>query len=121
MRAVIVAFFLAGVAVAGDGADFPRGTYSTKVGEDKVSIRFEEKGKYVVLFKGESVVEGMYKVKKDTISFQAEKGKFADKDAAKQVGTYRWKLDGKNLTFKKVEDENGGRAKALTSGTWTKE
>ncbi len=120
VRVAVAALVLAGVAVAGEGTNFPRGTYSTKFGDDKWSIRFDDKGKYTVLFKGESVVEGEYKAKKDTITFQAEKGKFAGPDA-KQVGTYRWKLDGKNLTFKKVEDENEGRAKALTSGPWVKE
>jgi hypothetical protein len=120
VRAVIVVGFAVGVAVAGEGTEFSRGTYSAKLGEDKWSIRFEEKGKYTVLLKGEPVVEGTYKVKKDTISFQNEKGKFADPEA-KRVGTYRWKLKGKSITFTKVKDENEGRVKALTSGPWTKE
>ena len=120
VRAVILVGFAVGVAVAGEATEFPHGTYSAKLGEDKWSIRFDKKGKYTVLLKGESVVEGTYKVKEDTISFQNEKGKFGDPEP-KRVGTYRWKLKGKSLTFTKVKDDNDGRVKALTSGPWTKE
>jgi hypothetical protein len=120
LQAAVVVCLLVGVTVAGEATAFPSGTYSTKLGEDKWSIRFDKKGNYTVLLKGEAVVEGKYKVKNDTISFGNEKGKLADEDR-KNVGTYRWKLKGKAITFTKVKDTNDGREKALTSGPWTKE
>ena len=108
---------LLGTCSTARAQDFPKGTFSTKLGEEKWSVTFDGKGKYIVRLKGEALVEGVYKATKDQIVFDKEKGKIASPGP----GKYKWKLDGKKLAFTKIEDESEGRAKALTFGPWTME
>jgi hypothetical protein len=108
---------LLGASTTARAQEFPTGTFSAKLGGDKWSIRFDGKGTFTVLLKDEKVVEGMYKATKNEVVFSKEKGKFA----GPEEGKYKWKLDGKKLSFTKIADESEGRSKALTSGPWTRE
>lgn len=97
--------------------DFPKGTFTIKGPNDQVlAIAFDGKGKLVVTMEDQEVVSCDYKVTKDQIEFSNETGPKADSDS--KPGTYKWKLDGKKLTFTKVKDESKGRSQALTFGTW---
>jgi hypothetical protein len=50
-----------------------------------------------------------------------EEGPLAVKGAAMfKTATYRWKLDGKNLSFTKVKDLTVVRASVMTSRAWEK-
>jgi hypothetical protein len=118
MRAIHV---LAAVAVIGgvgtaSAADFPKGTFTLKDPDGVVwAVTFDGKDKYSVTRDGKDAVVGRFKVTKDEIELKDESGDLADKE---NVGTYKWKLDGKKLTFTKVKDESAGRAAIIVSAAW---
>jgi hypothetical protein len=118
--AAVAVFFMLGASSLARAEDFPNGTFAQTIQDMKITIKFD-KDKYTVTFAGEVGVEGKYKAAKDQIEFLDAKGKFTAKEDEKKVGKYKWKLDGKKLTFTKIEDEVEGRAMGLTSGAWTKE
>jgi hypothetical protein len=97
-------------------ADFPKGTIAAELGGTQWTIRFEDGGAYAVSCGEDVVAEGKYTAKKDEIEMTDEKGSRAEPG---KTGKYSWKLDGKKLTFTKVEDEVQGRVGALTNGPWT--
>jgi hypothetical protein len=101
-------------------ADFPKGTFVNK-GPDGANwgFTFDGKGKLSVALDDKEVVILDYKVTKDEIEFSNETGPIPNKDAG--PGTYKWKLDGKKLTFTEVKDGSQGRAKVITSGSWQKQ
>jgi hypothetical protein len=115
---LIAAFFgFVFAASAKPAADFPKGTFASKdAGGTEWTINFDGKGHNTVSRNGSAVVEGSYKVNKDTVEFKDVKGQFAEPD---KIGTYKWKLTGTSLTFTKVKDEAKGRAESLTGGPWT--
>lgn len=100
--------------------DFPKGKFANK-GPDGATwaISFDGKGKATVTREDKEFVKVAYKVTKDEVEFSHETGDNADKDA--KAGVYKWKLDGKKLTFTKVKDDSDGRAQALTTGSWEKQ
>ena len=119
MRLLVVfalALFAAPALFAGE---FPTGKFTNKGPDGNTwTISFDGKGKVTVFREDKEVVKVDYKVTKDEIEFSNETGEIADKDA--KPGTYKWKLDGKKLTFTKIKDDAEGRAQALTSGSWEK-
>jgi DNA-binding beta-propeller fold protein YncE len=122
MRAIRVAAVQVAVAViltwAGPAAaaDFPKGTFTLKDPDGAVwAVTFDGKDTYSVTRDGKDAVVGKYKATKDEIELKDESGDFADKE---NVGTYKWKLDGKKLTFTKVKDESAGRAAIIVSAAW---
>jgi len=108
------------VCMAARADDFPKGTFTIKVGEDKWSIKYQDKEKFLLYRNGQETCGGTYRVAKDEVEIKLDKGAFDDKNAEK-VGKYKWKLDDKKLSFTKVEDEFEGRVKVLTSGPWVME
>ena len=118
---VALGLVLAAGASVTPGAEFPQGSYSgTRLRGDKVALRFDHKGKFILTDKdGKVLVEGTYKTMKDQIELTDEKGPMASKDA--KPGKYKWKLEEKALNFTKIEDESEGRSKGLTGTTWTLE
>jgi hypothetical protein len=112
--ALLVSFACAGRTLA---ADFPKGTFTTKADEATWAVTFDGKGKYSVAMEGKDVLKGTYKITKDEIEFTEEEGDFAHKgDQAKY--TYKWKQDGKKISFTKVKDEDAGREKVITGAAW---
>jgi hypothetical protein len=101
-------------------ADFEKGTYSATAGGTKWSIRYDDNSKLTVTRDGAALVEGTYKVTGDLLEVTDEKGPMAC-GGENKTGKYRWKLEEKNLSFTKVEDECDGRASALTGQAWVKE
>lgn len=98
----------------------PRSYSGTRLRGDKVTLKFDDKGKFTVTDSdGKPLVQGVYKVVKDEIEFTDEKGPVASKDS--KPGKYKWKLEHDTLTFTKVEDESEGHSKGLTHTTWTLE
>jgi hypothetical protein len=99
--------------------DFPKGTF-TAMGPNgqTIAIKFDGKGKMIVSRGDEEIVSCEYKVEKDKVTFSNETGPRANKES--KPGTYKWKLDGKKLTFTKVDDEHEGRSQGLTHGPWEK-
>jgi hypothetical protein len=105
-------------ASAGGAADFPKGTFIAKLGDDIWMVRYDGKGKFVVSNeKTKDFVIGSYKVAKDEVTFTDESGPGAAKEGEK-TGKYKWKFEDNKLTFKKIEDKNAGREAAL-SVPWT--
>ncbi len=99
--------------------DFPKGKFSNKGPDGAIwSITFDGMSKASVMREDKEYVKSEYKVTKDEIEFSHETGDLADKD--NKPGTYKWKFDGKKLTFIKVKDDAEGRAQALTNGVWEK-
>ena len=94
---------------------FPTGSYL--VGGGALVATFTPDGKVVVKDKqsGEVEAQGIYTIDRDEIVISdADDGQ--GKQPCDGPGKYKWRLDGKALTFTKLADECGGRAKALTSG-----
>ena len=118
MRLAAICFLLAaGPALAAD--EFPTGTFTLKDSEGAVwEVTFDGKGKFKVTRDGVDRAAGPYKATKDTLEI-LDPGESAPKDA-RAPATYKWKLDGKKLTFTKVKDDIEGRAKVVTHGPWEK-
>lgn len=114
-NALAVLALLAGAAPA---SEFPRGTIAADLGGREWSIRYEAGGTYAVLREDEVVAEGKYEATGDELVMIDETGAGAEPG---KKGKYTWKLDGRKLTFTKVEDEVQGRVAALTHGPWTLE
>jgi hypothetical protein len=113
----VTAFAVLALASPAGAAEFPKGTYTASNQKDW-SIQFGDKGKFTVMSAGKTVVEGSYEVADDQITLTDEKGPFAAKDDDSKTGKYKWKLEGKSLTFSKVADKSTGRELLLTMNTW---
>jgi hypothetical protein len=100
--------------------DFKIGTYSFTSGGVKYSIKFQEGNKHTVTRGGEVVVEGNYKVTGDELEVTDEKGQLACRGDQK-TGRYKWKIEEKKLTLRKVEDGCEGRSNALGGQAWVQE
>lgn len=87
---------------------FLAGTY---VGE-RFAVTFTKDGNYSVSENDKTVVKGTYTVTQDQIIFTDKEGAYACKET--DTGKYKWKYDGKALTFSKVDDVCKGRIKGLT-------
>jgi beta-lactamase regulating signal transducer with metallopeptidase domain len=109
----------------GDAA-FPAGTYQDnaihtidgKQFKTSFIVTFEADGRFTARLtdapKGVKG-EGTYVV--DHNQFVITEGHHADEDLpCSKPGKYTWSYDGKDLSFKKVEDDCEGRVRALTSG-----
>jgi beta-lactamase regulating signal transducer with metallopeptidase domain len=109
----------------GDAA-FPAGTYQDnaihtidgKQFKTSFIVTFEPEGRFSARLTdapGEVKAQGTYVV--DHNQFVITEGHHADEDLpCSKPGKYTWSYDGKNLSFKKVEDDCEGRVRALTSG-----
>ena len=117
LRLLIVLLVLVAAARADD---FKKGAYSATAGGVKFSIKFDDGGRATIMKDGELVVEGRYRVQEDALEVTDEKGPMAC-GGDQRTGKYKWKLEGKKLTFTKVADECEGRANALTSQVWMQE
>jgi len=107
--ALIASLFTAlSIARATGEEKFPTGKYAA----GPFIVSFESDGKMSVSRDGEIMVEGVYSLDKDQITFTDKRGPMACVDAG--PGKFQWKFDGKALTFKLIEDPCGGRASALT-------
>jgi len=74
-------------------------------------VTFSADQTYHVTQNGELVVEGTYSVVHNQAVFKDTQGRYA---CNASDGKYTWKLDGKALSFVKVEDECEGRIGVLT-------
>jgi hypothetical protein len=116
--AVVLSLLWLGLTSSAGAADFPKGTFTLKdPGGTSWAVKFYGEGMFTVTRADKDVVEGTYKVNKDEIELTDEKGPFAGSGDAK-TGTYKWKLEGGQLTFTKIKDESQGRSRILTAGTW---
>jgi hypothetical protein len=100
--------------------EFTKGTYVAHRGQEPsatIAMTFGDEGKLTVKVNGQTMVEGKYAVKGDRIEFLDQTGQMAC--GAGQNATYAWKLDGKKMTLKVVEDQCDGRRNSLTSSEWT--
>lgn len=119
MRIVLTFVVLAFVSEQALAADFPKGTFTLKDKDVDWAVTFDGKGKFSVTRDGKEAVMGSYKVTKDELEITDEAGPQAATGDAKSA-IYKWKLDGKKLSFTKVKDEAGGRAAVVTAGPWEK-
>ena len=93
---------------------FPIGTY---VG-GSFTLTFNSDGGHSVSVNEKVAVKGTYTVTGDQIAFTDKEGEFAC--TGTEAGKYRWKYDGKALTFSKLEDDCDGRINGLTGQPWEK-
>jgi hypothetical protein len=108
-------FGFASAAAAGGGTEFPKGTFTVRTTEGAMwALTLHDKGKFTLAREGRQAVAGTYSVDHDVVEFSDEKGPAAG-TGTQQAGSYKWKLDGKKLTFKKVKDANRGREMILTA------
>ena len=116
---LVAILLIAGRAAAAD--EFPTGTFILKDADGMWAVTFDGKGNYKVTRDGTERVAGTYTVAKEEIALTDKPPPFAGKDKeARASGTYKWKLDGKKLTFTVVKDENKGRVGIATAGPWEK-
>jgi len=114
LAGVACLFGFASVAAAG-ATEFPKGTFTVRTSEGATwALGFYERGKFTLTREGRQAVAGTYSVDHDVVEFSDEKGPAAGKGNL-QIGSYKWKLEGKKLTFKRVKDANRGREMILTS------
>ena len=103
------------------GSELTAGTYSSMANDGvKWSMKFDDNGAITITTDGTLAVEGTYTVIGDVLEFSDAGGPWACTGDLK-IGTYTWKLEGKKLTFTKVEDKCEGRENALTSQGWEAE
>jgi hypothetical protein len=93
---------------------FPIGTY---VG-GSFTLTFNSDGGHSVSVNEKVAVKGNYTVSGDQIAFTDKEGEFAC--TGTEAGKYKWKYDGKALTFSKLEDDCDGRINGLTGQPWEK-
>ena len=86
---------------------FPTGAFQAGY----FTLTFVGDGSYTVAAEDKIVVKGTYTVEKDEIAFKDSEGEYAC--VQDKPGKYKWKYDGKAITFSKVEDECDGRSQAL--------
>src|SRR5690349_6342258 len=89
-------------AGAAPAADFPGGTIAADLGGQGWTIRYEDGGRFTVSAGADVVAEGKYKAAGDEVEMTDEQG---PRSRPGKTGRYGWKLDGKELTFTKVEGE----------------
>ena len=92
------------------------GNWERQVQGTTLSIVIGKDGAYKVEFTGDGIpdVNGTCKLEKDRITFQDTGGR-----AALEPGIYSFKLQGKEITFEKIDDPSNGRS-SLLQGTWTR-
>ena len=94
------------------------GTYTATVKGDEWTLNLDKKGRVTVKNKGRAVVEGAFiAIKTELIVFPDLKERLTCQNSTK-TGTYKWKLDGKKLSFTKIDDDCTDRAMAITASTW---
>ncbi len=81
-------------------------------------MTFNSDGSHSVSENEKVLVKGTYTVTKDQIVLTDKEGEYACKGT--DAGRYKWKYDGKALTFSKLEDDCEGRINGLTGQPWEK-
>jgi len=99
------------MALAKSQSKFQPGTYSN----GDFSITFQDDGRHVVSIGNDVAVKGSYKITGDQIVLVDKEGQYA----CDGEGKYKWKLEGKVLTFEKIADGCEGRSNALVGQQWT--
>jgi hypothetical protein len=79
------------------------------------SLTLQEDGSCIFSSGGWSI-KGTYKIDASTISFTDTEGNFADTMAGK--GTYKFKIEGNNITFTLVKDRAVQRKHLLVDSGW---
>jgi hypothetical protein len=107
---------LFGCATPAGAADFPNGTFTIRSAEGaNWELTFHPKGQFTLKREGREAVSGTYSVDSDEVVISDERGPAA-RNGTEKDGTYKWKVDGKKLTLKKVKDANRSRELLLTEG-----
>ena len=96
------------------------GAYTATVKGDDWTLNLDKKGRVTVKKKGRAVVEGTFiATKTELIVFPDQKEPLTSNKTTK-TGRYKWKLDGKKLSFTKIDDDCTDRAKAITASAWVR-
>jgi len=117
----VVAFTVLGSLIvpgsAGEDAKALKGTFGITFMSEKWTITFDGERKFTLRINGDLMVEGVYQVNKDKITFNDQGGPL--KSDQNSPGTYKWRLLGERLTFTLVKDPVEDRVTALTNGPWS--
>lgn len=99
----------------------PEGTYLTKAGEVKDIQLTLENGRFTIIWYGHVEAKGPYASTKDLVVFAGEpvQGEALCNDS-EEPGIYKWAVQGKQLTFTKVQDFCVYRNLSLTTQPLTK-
>jgi hypothetical protein len=107
--------FALALRLAGSPADrFPVGSYDS----DAYTLTFDSTGAFRYMKGNELMVRGEYVVHDSTVSVTDESGVDACVGAARNPGTYRWKLVGHALWFHTVHDPCADRIRGLADQAW---
>ena len=101
--------------------EFPNGTFTLKLDGMLWAFTFDGMGKYKYTLNGKERGVGKYKATKDEVALtDIPPPGFNGPKELTATGTYKWKLDGRKLTFTVVKDDNKARVEIATAGPWEK-
>ena len=95
----------------GTTPDFPTGFFTYTVGGASPVVEFDGRGKATATLDGEVIVVATYKVSGDVFEVVDVEGSYAYPEGG--VGTYKWSLNGRTLSFSLIEDNNPARRKGF--------
>ncbi len=94
----------------------PLGAWRREFGDSQWVMKVTPKGEVTLEKDGKIVVDSLVNVKDDQMTFDDVTGELA----VEGKGTYKFKIEGKTMTFTVVEDASEGRKQVLSSGPWTR-
>lgn len=97
--------------------EIPPGHYTTLVNGERWALDLNDRGVMRLKRKGETVFDGAFTSSKTEIEVVDLKDPRAGLEHL-NTGKYRWTMDGRNLSFNKIDDDCKDRATAMTGNTW---
>lgn len=93
---------------------FPGGEMTREFAGSPWKLVFSSDNTVKVSRDDSAAVESTFEVKENKIRFSDTSGPLS----VEGFGIYQWKVDGQQITFKKLEDVSQGREMSLTTGPW---
>jgi hypothetical protein len=118
VRSALVVFGLAGSLLVAAQARFPGGTFSTRDGDNTISLAFDSTGTVTSFVNGQHFSQGKYTTRADTLSFGTLDG--PEGYGCTVGGKYTWSIADNRLTMKLVSDDCQVRINYLTAMVWTR-
>ncbi len=94
----------------------PGGAYECTIDDAKWELKFTAQGEISVIREGKEVAKSKATFEGDKLTLVDQGGEAS----TEKVGVYQFSCDGRELTFRRVKDEAGGRAAILSSTLWRK-
>lgn len=94
----------------------PMGAWQREFGGSQWVLSINQKGEVTLLKDGAVAVDSLITVKGDQMTFDDVTGPLA----VEEKGAYKFKVEGKTMTFTPVEDPSEKRKQVLSSGPWSR-